>query len=104
MLERVGNATQFTRFATAARLTVPQGGDAEKARKLLGRAEYACLIANSLRGERTLSVEVITGEADHDPADDLTDDPSDDPDGQPTDEIGGPARAKELERMTGQLS
>src|SRR5579872_6756758 len=51
LLERVGNATQFTRFATTARLTIAQDGDAQKARLLLGRAEHACLIANSLRGE-----------------------------------------------------
>ena len=93
VLERVGNATQFTRFATAARLTVPQGGDPEKARLLLGRAEHGCLIANSLRGERTLSIEVVTGEGAHDPPDD--------PHEQLADEIGGRARAKEIGAATG---
>ena len=61
VLEHIANTTQFTRFATAARLTIPPGADAGKARLLLSRAEHACLIANSLRGERTLSIEVVAG-------------------------------------------
>ena len=59
VLEHSGNTTQFTRFATAARLTVPPGADEAKARRLLERAEHGCLIANSLRGERVLAIEVI---------------------------------------------
>jgi organic hydroperoxide reductase OsmC/OhrA len=34
------------------------GADISKARTLLERAEHGCLIANSLRGERTLHAEV----------------------------------------------
>jgi organic hydroperoxide reductase OsmC/OhrA len=59
VLEHSGNTTQFTRFATAVRLTVPPGADEAKARRLLERAEHGCLIANSLRGERTLAMDVI---------------------------------------------
>jgi organic hydroperoxide reductase OsmC/OhrA len=66
-LEHIGNTTQFTRFATAARLTVPPRADDTKARHLLGRAEHGCLIANSLRGERSLSMEVSSVEAESDP-------------------------------------
>ena len=95
-LERVGNATQFTRFATTARLTLPQGGDEEKAHQLLGRAERACLIANSLRGERGLSVEVVI--------DQRTDDLDDDPDDQSVDQIGGGPRPEEVEGLTGHPS
>jgi organic hydroperoxide reductase OsmC/OhrA len=69
VLEHSGNTTQFTRFETAARLTLAPGADAEKARHLLGRAEHGCLIANSLRGERTLSTEVVSIEAESDPPD-----------------------------------
>jgi organic hydroperoxide reductase OsmC/OhrA len=58
-LERVSGGSQFTRFATHATLTVPAGADAAKARSLLERAEHGCLIANSLRGERTLEALVI---------------------------------------------
>src|SRR5690242_17850317 len=60
VLEHVGDTTQFTRFVTTARLTVPPEADTSKARRLLNRAEYGCLIANSLRGTQTLSAEVIS--------------------------------------------
>lgn len=62
VLERAGDTTQFTRFATAARLTIPKSGDHGKARLLLDRAEHGCLIGNSLRGERTLSTDVVSAE------------------------------------------
>lgn len=58
-LERVENKAQFTRFASTATLTVPAGADAAKARALLERAESQCLISNSLRGARTLVVEIL---------------------------------------------
>jgi organic hydroperoxide reductase OsmC/OhrA len=58
-LERVDNQAQFTRFATSAKLTVPAGTDAARARELLERAEAVCLVSNSLRGARTLAVEVL---------------------------------------------
>ncbi|SRR5579883_1881571 len=67
VLEHIGDGTQFTSFATTARLTAPPGADHARARLLLGRAEHGCLVANSLRGERTLSIEVVTGEAANDP-------------------------------------
>ena len=78
VLERVGNTTQFTSFATAVRLTVPPGAEHARARALLSRAEHACLIANSLRGERTLSIEVLTGESANDPPGDEDDCPAHD--------------------------
>ncbi len=58
VLERVGQVSQFTRYNTFARLTVPAGTDVAKARALLERAEHGCLIANSLRGSRALETEV----------------------------------------------
>ena len=66
VLERSDNRTQFTRFSTVARLTIPAGADEAKARHLLGRAEHGCLVANSLRGERTLSTELVRVEAESD--------------------------------------
>ena len=63
VLEHVGNATQFTRFAMTARLTLPPGADQARARLLLGKAEHGCLIANSLRGERTFSIEIVSGKS-----------------------------------------
>jgi len=63
VLERVGRVSQFTRYITFATLTVPVGSDTTKARELLERAEHGCLIANSLRGTRTLEAQVISVEA-----------------------------------------
>ncbi len=58
-LERLDGQAQFTRFASRVSLTVPPGADAAKARALLERAEHGCLISNSLRGARTLEMEVL---------------------------------------------
>jgi organic hydroperoxide reductase OsmC/OhrA len=58
-LERVDGQSRFTSFATRATLSVPSGADTVKARALLERAEQGCLIANSLRGTRTLETEVV---------------------------------------------
>ena len=60
VLEHIENATHFTRFAMTARLTLPPGADEARARLLLGKAEHGCLIANSLRGERTFSMEIVS--------------------------------------------
>src|SRR5512146_1712181 len=68
VLEHIGNTAQFTRFTTAARLTIPPSGDAARARLLLSRAEHACLIANSLRGARALEIAVDTGDVSHEAA------------------------------------
>ena len=57
-LERHEGVSQFTRFLTRARLEIPADADAEKARRLLDDAEHGCLIANSLRGERRLDLEI----------------------------------------------
>ncbi len=58
-LERTAAGLQFTRYLTVAKLAVAAGTDTAKARQLLERAEHGCLIANSLRGARTLEAEVI---------------------------------------------
>ncbi|MEO8061580.1 MAG: OsmC family protein [Pseudomonadota bacterium] len=60
VLERVDGISQFTRYTTLATLQVPPDADTAKARALLERAEHGCLISNSLRGNRTLEVEVVT--------------------------------------------
>jgi organic hydroperoxide reductase OsmC/OhrA len=59
-LERQNGASRFTRYATVAKLTVPAGADATKARSLLERAEQTCLISNSLNGTRTFQAEIVT--------------------------------------------
>jgi organic hydroperoxide reductase OsmC/OhrA len=40
-------------------LQVAAGSDLERAKKLLEKAELACLVANSLSSERHLTVEVV---------------------------------------------
>jgi len=57
-LDRVGGKMLFTRFDTHAKLQVAAGANVERAKKLLEKAEATCLIANSLNGERHLTVEV----------------------------------------------
>lgn len=60
-LDRIEGKMRFTRFDTHAKLQVPAGADIERGTKLLEKAELACLVANSLSGERHLTVEVVTG-------------------------------------------
>jgi organic hydroperoxide reductase OsmC/OhrA len=38
---------------------VPPGTDAARAQELLERSERGCLVANSLKGERTLQVTIV---------------------------------------------
>ena len=59
-LERAQNVTRFTRFVTHVTLTVAKGVDEEKCRQLLTKAEYGCLVANSLSAERVLEVGITT--------------------------------------------
>jgi len=60
-LDRVEGKMRFTRFDTHAKLQVPAGADIERAKKLLEKAEQACLVANSLSSERHLTVDVVSG-------------------------------------------
>ncbi len=58
VLDRVERVTKFTEIRERVVLEVPAGTDPEKARRLLDKAEHACLITNSLTAETTLEVEV----------------------------------------------
>ncbi len=60
-LDRVEGKMRFTRFETHAKLVVPTGTDAERAKRLLEKAEQTCLVANSLNSERHLTVEITVG-------------------------------------------
>lgn len=60
-LDRVEGKMRFTRFDTHARLHIPPGADVERAKKLLEKAEFNCLVANSLNSERHLTMEVAVG-------------------------------------------
>jgi organic hydroperoxide reductase OsmC/OhrA len=59
VLEKAEGVTQFTRYVTKAKLTVAPGADLAKAKQLLERAEHLCLIANSLKGTRSIETEVV---------------------------------------------
>jgi peroxiredoxin-like protein len=59
-LERAEGGAYFTRFVTRAELKVPKSADVERCKALLEKAEHSCLISNSLRGARTLEVQVVT--------------------------------------------
>ena len=61
VLERVEHVTRFTRFTTRARLVVPAGTDAARARSLAERAEKICLVSNSLTAERHIEIELVEG-------------------------------------------
>ncbi len=64
VLSRLERQARFTDFALHATLTIAPGADRSKARRLLKRAERACLIANSLTGRHTLDARVLNGSAD----------------------------------------
>jgi organic hydroperoxide reductase OsmC/OhrA len=61
VLERIDGVSQFSRFKTVATLAIAPGVDAAKATHLLEKAEHGCLVANSLRGARTLEVRIVSG-------------------------------------------
>jgi peroxiredoxin-like protein len=62
-LDRVERVMQFTGFRVRASLRVPPGTNEEQARRLLARAEQACLITNSLKASAHLETEVEVGSA-----------------------------------------
>ena len=57
-VDRVDGKMRFTRFDTHAKLHVAAGADVERAKRLLEKAEIACLVANSLNSERHMTLEV----------------------------------------------
>lgn len=59
VLERPGRDSLFTGFTIVATLTVPPGGDLERGRALLEKAEHGCLISNSLSGTKALRATVV---------------------------------------------
>ena len=57
-LDKVERSMKFTRMILRPVLTLPAGGDADKAQRLLQRAEAGCLITNSLDVEVHLEAQV----------------------------------------------
>jgi peroxiredoxin-like protein len=60
-LDRVERVMLFTGFQIRARLSVASGTDADRARRLLEKAEQTCLITNSLKSTVHLDCEVVEG-------------------------------------------
>lgn len=58
-LDRIDRVTQFTQLDLHARLTVPAGTSADRARRVLEKAEHNCLISNSLKAPIHLETDVI---------------------------------------------
>lgn len=58
ILDRVERVTSFNDYNLKVRLTLPQGGDAAKAEKLLHKSEQVCLVTNSLVGKCHLDITI----------------------------------------------
>lgn len=56
-LERLEGTTQFTEMRTKVVLWLQPTADTSLATRLLEKAEQGCLVANSLKSQRTLEVE-----------------------------------------------
>lgn len=61
-LDKIDRVTQFTGFDIHAELTIPAGGNVEKAERLLEKAEHHCLITNSMKAESRLETRVIVSD------------------------------------------
>lgn len=59
LLERVDGVSRFTRFDARARLVIPAGANAARARMLLEKSEKICLVSNSLSAARHLECEIV---------------------------------------------
>ena len=60
-LDNVDRAIQFTAFKVHAELVIPEGADADRAQKLLEKAEKTCFITNSLKAEPHLETNISHG-------------------------------------------
>ncbi|MGC8521112.1 MAG: OsmC family protein [Steroidobacteraceae bacterium] len=63
LLEKRERLAQFTHITVQAALTLAPGADAARAKRLLRQADRACLIANSLKADRTLEIRIIQAPA-----------------------------------------
>ncbi len=58
-LDRVEGNSRFTEITIRVRLVVPAGVDAERAKRLLERAEQGCPISNSLTATKHVEAEIV---------------------------------------------
>ena len=59
VLDRRDGVVRFTELHLRARLVVPSGADKDRAKRLLEKAEAACLVTNSLAFRPALTAEII---------------------------------------------
>jgi organic hydroperoxide reductase OsmC/OhrA len=62
-VERIDSVTRFTAMDLDIHLAVPDAMDIDKAKRLIEKAERACLISNSLKTSARFRAEVTLGEA-----------------------------------------
>lgn len=62
VLDRSDGVIRFTALHLRAHLVVPTGIDTDRARRLLEKAETACLVTNSLALRPTLTAEIVAEE------------------------------------------
>ena len=60
-LDKVERDIQFTGIQVNAELVIPEGADADRAQKLLEKAEATCFITNSLKAEPHLEASISHG-------------------------------------------
>jgi organic hydroperoxide reductase OsmC/OhrA len=58
-LDRIDGNSRFTEITLRVRLVVPVGADAERAKRLLERAEQGCPISNSLTAAKHVEAEIV---------------------------------------------
>lgn len=58
-VDRADGVVRFTRIKTSAKLSVPETASEDLCHRVLRKTERICLIANSLRAERDLALEVV---------------------------------------------
>ena len=60
-VDRKDGATRFTEIVLRPRLSLPAGGDREKAMRVLEKSEKACLVSASLSTPLRIEPEIATG-------------------------------------------
>jgi organic hydroperoxide reductase OsmC/OhrA len=58
---RQDGATRFTEIVLPPRITIPPGGEGDRAIRIMQKSEATCLVTASLRAPGRLEPEVVTG-------------------------------------------
>jgi uncharacterized OsmC-like protein len=60
-VDRKDGATRFTEIVLRPRLTLPAGGDRDRAMRVLEKSEKACLVSASLSTPIRVEPEIVSG-------------------------------------------